>query len=116
MAGSHWVVYADDVYFVMALPQDMKDPRGKFHSRDERKCPDITQIDVEEKMRLLSEKSFVEVVPRMDYLAFQLIDDPESGDRNVFCLFNGKGSQAGTIPEVKQALLDIQSFQRKEVS
>jgi len=110
--GSEWVVYARDGYLITALPDDMKHPQGKWGSMGMEKIPDITHININEKMKVLEERDFVELIPRngTQYLAFQRFKN-ETGDRNITCHFYATGIQAGTIEEIRQALLDIQSWQ-----
>lgn len=114
MSDSHWVVYAESDCFIVALPQDMKYPRGRFRQCGSYRMPNLTKVNVEEKMKKLMQEGSVVLIESS--LRFQVVEDPSSKDRNIHCDFYGSGIQAGTIAEITNALLDIQSFQSSKVA
>src|SRR5437870_11817852 len=109
MNQSHWVVYAQDGKLVLALPYDMKDPQSKWSIGSSHSVPNITRIDVKEKMKTFAENGFVEfateqIPGRLQplRLAFQTYKEDSPDERNVACLFDSSGCQAGTISEITQ--------------
>ena len=110
ISSSHWVVYAKGNYFIAALPHDMQDPRGAYRAMGEQKMCDLTQVNIEDKMKQLAEEGTTKIGEK---IGFQVLQDEENHPRNILCNFLSWGKQAGTIPEIQQALLDIQAFQRK---
>jgi hypothetical protein len=87
----------------------MQDPRGAWRTMGEKKMCDLTQVNIQEKMKQLVEEGTTKIGEK---IGFQVLQDKENHPRHIFCNFLSWGTQAGTIPEIQQALLDIQAFQR----
>jgi hypothetical protein len=75
ISSSHWVVYAKGNYFIAALPHDMQDPRGAFRAMGEQKMCDLTQVNIEDKMKQLAEEGTTKIGEK---IGFQVLQDEEN--------------------------------------